>query len=54
MGNTDGFTNKLTLECKKVTTQPSILVLLNWYSESRGNLRFKYDISNSQLINIED
>lgn len=42
--------SKVTLEGKKVTTQPSIMVLLNSFSDNRGNLKFKYDVSNSQWI----
>lgn len=29
------------------------MVLLNWCSENRGNIKFKYNVSNSQWINID-
>ena len=30
-----------------------IEVLLNWFSKSRGNLKFKYDVSDSQWIDVD-
>jgi hypothetical protein len=45
--------NKTTSWGKKVSSSPTIMVLLHWFRKVPGNLKFKYDGSDTQWIDLE-
>jgi hypothetical protein len=38
---------------KKVSSGPTIEVLLNWFSKHAGRNKFKYDVTDSQWIDLD-
>jgi hypothetical protein len=44
--------NRPTISGKKASSQPSTMILLNWFSKANGNLKFKYDHCDSKWLDI--
>lgn len=45
--------NRTCVKGKKVSSTPSIMVLLNWFTKSPGHLKYKYEGSDTQWIDID-
>jgi hypothetical protein len=45
--------NRNRSTAKKGTGPAQVMVLLNWFSKSTGNGKFKYDVSDSQWIDVD-
>ena len=44
--------NKPSVAARTASGGPVIMVLLNWFSKSTGNLKFKYDTSDTNWIDV--
>ena len=42
-----------TLTCKKVSSSPCIQIMLNWFKSAPGKNKYKYDVADTQWIDIE-
>ncbi len=45
--------NKLNAITKKTNGGLVIMVLLNWFSKSRGMLKFKYDVIDTNWVDVD-
>ncbi len=45
--------NKSNVVGNKITRGPIIMVLLNWFNKSCGNLNFKYDVTDTNWVDID-
>jgi hypothetical protein len=45
--------NKLNAIIEKIITGPIIMVVLNWFSKSHGNFKFKYDVIDTNWVGVD-
>jgi hypothetical protein len=45
--------NRTMSTSKKVGTTSNVMILLNWFSKVPGHLKFKYDVTDSQWIDLD-
>jgi hypothetical protein len=45
--------NRPTYASKKVSSSPTSQVLLNWFSKHNGRNKYKYNVTNSQWIDLD-
>jgi hypothetical protein len=45
--------NKFHAIIKKTIGGPVIMVVLNWFNKSSGNLKFKYDVIDTNWVDVE-
>ena len=45
--------NRSTATCKKVSTSPTVQVMFNWFSKGPGRNKFKYDVTDTQWIDVD-
>jgi hypothetical protein len=46
------LTNKYNVAVKFIIGGPIIMVLLNWFSKSHGNIKFTYDVTNINWVDF--